>query len=216
MLVPESSNDARLNRRALLLGAVFLVGGTAALTRFSRDPQDTAESGPVFTPDQFALLEQVTEVMIPATDTPGALGAGVPAFLRQLLSAWGSNETRVAVVRVLEAIQKESWGKSALASWKFPASGGSSSCAHTMRSRLRCMTWRTGAPPRSDARLSHHEFRCHCHWFVNQRRLGRQGAVRARPEDASDRAGPPRRSQGGLPGFRVALGSAEPRHGPRG
>ena len=111
MLVPESSNDARLNRRALLLGAVFLVGGTAALTRFSRDPQDTAESGPVFTPDQFALLEQVTEVMIPATDTPGALGAGVPAFLRQMLSAWGSNETRVAVVRVLEAIEKESWGK---------------------------------------------------------------------------------------------------------
>jgi hypothetical protein len=109
--VPESFDNAKLNRRALLLGAVFLVGGAAALTRFARDPQDTAGAGPVLTPDQFALLEQVTEVMIPATDTPGALGAGVPAFLRQLLAAWGSNETRAAVVRVLEAIEKESWGK---------------------------------------------------------------------------------------------------------
>ena len=111
MPVPESSKDAKLNRRALLLGAVFLVGGTASLTRFTRDPRGSAESGPVFTPDQFALLEQVTEVMIPATDTPGALGAGVPAFLRQLLSAWGSKATHAAVVAVLEAIEKDAWGK---------------------------------------------------------------------------------------------------------
>ena len=90
--------------------AQYFVGGLQR-SAFTRDPQDMAGSGPVLTPDQFALLEQVTEVMIPATDTPGALGAGVPAFLRQLLAAWGSNETRAAVVRVLEAIEKESWGK---------------------------------------------------------------------------------------------------------
>jgi len=108
---PNSLIDTSLNRRALLLGAVFLVGGTAALTRFARDPKDTPGSAPVLSPDQFGLLEQVTEVMIPATDTPGALGAGVPEFLRQLLSAWGSKATRAAVVGVLEAIEKDAWGK---------------------------------------------------------------------------------------------------------
>jgi len=71
---PESSNHANLNRRALLLGAVFLVGGSAALLRFTRDPQKQSDAGAVFSPDEFALLEQVTEVMIPATDTPGVFG----------------------------------------------------------------------------------------------------------------------------------------------
>ena len=107
----ESSKHASLNRRALLLGAVFLVGGSAALLRFTRDPQKPSESGAVFSPDEFALLEQVTEVMIPATDTPGALGAGVPAMLRQLLADWGSAETRAAIVGVIQSIEKRAWSK---------------------------------------------------------------------------------------------------------
>ena len=106
MPVPESFDNAKLNRRALLLGAVFLVGGAAALTRFTRDPQDTAGSGPVLTPDQFALLEQVTEVMIPATDTPGALGAGVPAFLHGPHALFGlEDERELAPVLELPAHQ---------------------------------------------------------------------------------------------------------------
>jgi gluconate 2-dehydrogenase gamma chain len=117
----SDSNNANLNRRALLLGAIFLVGGTAALTRFTRDPDGKLQAGPVFSPDQFALLEQVTEVMIPATDTPGALGAGVPAFLRQLLSDWGSNDTRAAIVRVLETIEKDAWAKFGAGFLEIPA-----------------------------------------------------------------------------------------------
>lgn len=111
MSEPESSNHANLNRRALLLGAVFLVGGSAALLRFTRDPQKQSDAGTVFSPDEFALLEQVTEVMIPATDTPGALGAGVPAMLRQLLADWGSADTRSAMIGVLQAIEKRAWSK---------------------------------------------------------------------------------------------------------
>ena len=111
MSEPESSNHANLNRRALLLGAVFLVGGSAALLRFTRDPQKQSDAGAVFSPDEFALLEQVTEVMIPATDTPGALGAGVPAMLRQLLADWGSADTRSAMIGVLQAIEKRAWSK---------------------------------------------------------------------------------------------------------
>jgi gluconate 2-dehydrogenase gamma chain len=109
--VPDS-HAAKLNRRALLAGAIFLVGGAGALTRFMRHSAatDTAD-GPVFSAEQFALLEQVSDVIIPATDTPGALDAGVAEFIRQMLMDWASLETRAQVIAVLESIDKRAWDK---------------------------------------------------------------------------------------------------------
>lgn len=106
-----TEKNATVNRRALLLGAVFLVGGAAALTRFSRGSGSQPATGPVFSSDQFALLEQVSEVIIPATDTPGAIGAGVPEFIRQLLGDWGSLETRAVIAGVLESVEKQAWSR---------------------------------------------------------------------------------------------------------
>jgi gluconate 2-dehydrogenase gamma chain len=103
--------NGKLNRRALLLGAVFLVGGAAALTRFARQSAASTDSSAVFSPDQFALLEQVTEVIIPPSDTPGAMAAGVPAFMRQMLGEWASHETRAAIVGVLERIEQQAWNR---------------------------------------------------------------------------------------------------------
>lgn len=104
--------NAKVNRRALLLGAVVLLGGAAALTRFTRkSPGSASASGISMSNEQFALLEQVTEVMIPATDTPGAIAAGVPAFIRQMLDEWASNSSRTEIADVLEAVQKHAWAK---------------------------------------------------------------------------------------------------------
>jgi hypothetical protein len=101
----------KLNRRALLLGAVFLAGGAAALTRFARQSSASTDVGPVFSPDQFALLEQVADTMIPTTDTPGAIDAGVPAFLRDMLADWGSRETHAQILGVLDTIEKQAWSR---------------------------------------------------------------------------------------------------------
>jgi hypothetical protein len=109
--MPDSSHTPNLNRRSLILGAVFLVGGAAALTRFTRNAGVEPDQGPVFSSDQFALLEQVSEVIIPATDTPGAIGAGVPEFIRQVLGDWGSSETRAAITGVLESLEKQAWSR---------------------------------------------------------------------------------------------------------
>ncbi len=106
----------------MLLGAVFLVGGAAALTRFSRQSSADGSRGPVFSADQFALLEQVTEVIIPATDTPGAIGAGVPAFIRDLLMNWGSLESRAQIAGVLETIEQRTWSKHGAAFLELPDS----------------------------------------------------------------------------------------------
>jgi gluconate 2-dehydrogenase gamma chain len=109
--VSVSENHGKLNRRALLLGAIFLAGGAAALTRFARQPSVSADAGPVFSPDQFALLEQVVDTMIPATDTPGALDAGVPAFLRDMLANWGSHESHAQILAVLDSIEMQAWSR---------------------------------------------------------------------------------------------------------
>src|SRR5262245_56580189 len=102
--VSETVNNGKLNRRSLLLGAVFLVGGAAALTRYTRGPASAGDPAAALSPDQFSLLEQVAEAMIPATDTPGAIGAGVPQFLRELLATWASAEVRAKFAVVLAEI----------------------------------------------------------------------------------------------------------------
>ena len=106
-----SEKDGKVNRRALLLGAVVLLGGAAALTRFSRNYGAGLASGPAMSAEKFALLEQVTEIMIPTTDTPGAIAAGVPAFIRHMLDVWASARSRTELLDVLEGIEKLAWAK---------------------------------------------------------------------------------------------------------
>jgi hypothetical protein len=106
-----SSVDGKVNRRALLLGAVVLLGGAAALSRFARKPAVSPVAGPSMSAEQFALLEQITEVMIPATDTPGAIAAGVPAFIRQMMDEWASAASRSDISGVIEGLDKHAWEK---------------------------------------------------------------------------------------------------------
>ena len=118
----ETGKSEKLNRRALLAGAVFLLGGAAALTRFTRRPEDANEAdGPALSAEQFSLLEQVSETMVPATDTGGAIAAGVPEFIREMLSNWGSRNTRVEITQVLEAIEQHAWHKFGMSFLEMPA-----------------------------------------------------------------------------------------------
>lgn len=107
-----SVDNHNVNRRQLLLGVVVLLGGAAALTRFARKSGGEAlQSGPALGADQFALLEEFVDVMIPATDTPGARAAGVPAFIRDMLAEWASAKTRDELLGVLAGIDRLAWAK---------------------------------------------------------------------------------------------------------
>jgi gluconate 2-dehydrogenase gamma chain len=104
-----------------MLGAVFLLGGAAALTRFTRKgATETGAEGPVLSGNQFMLLEQVADTMIPATDTPGALAAGVPAFVRDMLTDWASAGTRTEITAVLDAIERQAWAQLGAAFLELP------------------------------------------------------------------------------------------------
>jgi gluconate 2-dehydrogenase gamma chain len=110
--VSEPVTSSKLDRRALVLGAVFLLGGAAALTRFTRkSATKTGAEGPALSGDQFMLLEQVTETMIPGTDTPGAIGVGVPLFVRDMLTDWASGDTRIEIIAVLESVERQAWAQ---------------------------------------------------------------------------------------------------------
>lgn len=68
-----------IKRTALLLGiAVSPSGITSVLAQVARDP---AAKPLHLKPWQFAVVSAVAEVIIPRTDTPGAIDAGVPQFI---------------------------------------------------------------------------------------------------------------------------------------
>ncbi|GGB41419.1 hypothetical protein GCM10011380_33620 [Sphingomonas metalli] len=62
----------------------------------------------VFTPTQRALMTALSERVIPTTDTPGAIAAGVPAYIEKLLADWALPGDRVPIVAGLDAIEARS------------------------------------------------------------------------------------------------------------
>ena len=79
-----------MDRRALMRSAILLVGGSVAGAPAAAALAQGATAKRFFTPAQFYVLDQVSEIMIPKTDTPGARGAGVPVVIDQLMINWAS------------------------------------------------------------------------------------------------------------------------------
>lgn len=94
------------DRRALLHGAFLLVGGLGVAPSVLG-----AAEAPFFVPAERATLDLLCETMIPRTDTPGAIEAGVPAFLDDLMATWASPEHqarfRGTVLRLGQAAQAD-------------------------------------------------------------------------------------------------------------
>lgn len=90
-----------LTRREALHRLTLLVGGTlsapalgAIASGCRAEPPPPDWSPQVLTPDQADLVEALVDIIIPATDTPGAREVGVPAFIDKLLDGWAEPDDR--------------------------------------------------------------------------------------------------------------------------
>lgn len=119
-----------INRRSALAGVVGLFGASvfAPIARAADAVQaanlpvisEGPPSATVFTPAQRALVTALSERVLPTTDTPGAIAAGVPAFIEKLLADWAKPEERVPILAGLDAIEARS-----LQDYKIPAAQAS-------------------------------------------------------------------------------------------
>lgn len=93
-----------VDRRDLLAQLLTLVG--APVTAVSLSACDVrrvakAGAGKFFDADAMATLTDVVDLMIPHTDTPGAVDVGIPAFIDGLMADWAGPTARGQVSGVL-------------------------------------------------------------------------------------------------------------------
>lgn len=99
-----------LDRRSLLRSVVLLAGVSATPAAAS-----ALFAGPKSLPSATrALLMAIADTMIPATDTPGALAAGVPAAFEKLLANWAAPARRASLLAALQEVDTKAGGFVAL------------------------------------------------------------------------------------------------------
>jgi gluconate 2-dehydrogenase gamma chain len=89
-----------VNRRELLKTISLLIGGavSGSLTRtvFASGSGRRTPVKPVFDDATRSMVTIIAELIIPTTDTPGAIAAGVPDFVEMMVGDWYTNSERTA------------------------------------------------------------------------------------------------------------------------
>ncbi|MFT4862072.1 MAG: gluconate 2-dehydrogenase gamma chain [Pseudohongiellaceae bacterium] len=96
-------------RRELLQAMIVSLGGASMLSACSGaasiiPSQASAETLRFYQPSELTLVARLSDLIIPRTDTPGALDVNVPGFLDALMADWASAETQLAHRGALLAI----------------------------------------------------------------------------------------------------------------
>lgn len=95
---------AQMDRRALMRNVALLLGAatvpTLAGCKAAMQGQGALDDG------QMKLLNAIADTIIPVTDTPGAVAAGVPKLVSGMLRDWASAETRAQITSAIDAIGK--------------------------------------------------------------------------------------------------------------
>lgn len=94
-----------MNRRELLKSISVLVGGavSGSLARavIASSSGRRAPRKPVFDDTTRSMVVIISELIIPTTDTPGAIAAGVPDFVEMMVGEWYTNTERAAFLQGL-------------------------------------------------------------------------------------------------------------------
>lgn len=104
-----------MNRREFLECAAILIGGVSASqlsfslseaqrTYMATAPNYAARQADYLTPAQRRAVAVLAEAIIPATDTPGAINAGVPNFIELMVFEWFNEQERATFLTGLADI----------------------------------------------------------------------------------------------------------------
>ena len=105
-----------MNRREVLHGLLLSIGCAGGLAACS-DRDEASLTAPIagagsslpryYFDREFSLVSELADGLIPTTDTPGAVEAGVPAYLDALMADWASAETQDAHHEVVAKVEQE-------------------------------------------------------------------------------------------------------------
>jgi hypothetical protein len=87
-----------ISRRDVIRNLVISVGGTSLLSacggRVTLDTLTPAATPRFYGERDMALLSRVSDLILPRTETPGALDVQVPSLLDELMTVWADSETQ--------------------------------------------------------------------------------------------------------------------------
>jgi gluconate 2-dehydrogenase gamma chain len=93
----------QMDRRSMIAQIAMLIGA-AALPAEALAAAPARRARRFLAAPQLALLAAVADTIIPATDSPGAIAAGVPLRIDGLLTNWASADTRTLLTGALTRI----------------------------------------------------------------------------------------------------------------
>jgi hypothetical protein len=106
------SNKTNISRREAIKRTGLWMGGvliTPAIASLFQGCTPTGASGAVFfNSRQMRVITQMCDLMIPSTDTPGALDASVPAFIDRMVGEVYSPDQRSRFADALDAFEQGS------------------------------------------------------------------------------------------------------------
>ena len=102
----DISRREAIKRTGLLMGGVFI---TPAIANLFQGCTPSGTSGTVFfSGNQMNVITRMCDLMIPSTDTPGALDASVPAFIDRMVGEVYSPDQRSRFADGLDAFEQGS------------------------------------------------------------------------------------------------------------
>jgi hypothetical protein len=108
-------NPAMLSRRDALARIALLTGGAViGGEAFLRGARGSVAPGRPFSPGELALMDEIGETIIPATDTPGAKSVGIAQFMAMMVRECYSPEEGATFRGGLGKIEKacrKKWGR---------------------------------------------------------------------------------------------------------
>jgi hypothetical protein len=95
---PDLDRRNLLQHALLLVGAAVLPGSAEALAAVVKSGERQLDAA------RYTLLTALSDTIIPDTDTPGAVKAGVPQLVDSLLGTWASPTRRSDLIGALDKI----------------------------------------------------------------------------------------------------------------